>query len=133
MPEMIRAMICLILAVTIAAPAGATQPWSVRDLGRFYKDNHCLLAAKTTFRAIVGELGEGELRLSKWVAYANGVAGDHDAVITCTFGDNRGTRATLVVHSTRKPINGHLLARRIAGIFEVHRKRITDSWKHSFK
>ncbi|MEL7000721.1 MAG: hypothetical protein AAFP68_20935 [Pseudomonadota bacterium] len=130
---MIRAVISLLLVSAVIAPVHASQPWSVRDLGRLYKDSHCMDAAKVTFRAIVGEFGEGRLRASQWVAYANGVGGSHDAVITCTFGDNRGTRATLVVHSARKPIDGHLLARRIAGIFEIHRQRITDSWKHSFR
>ena len=124
--------ILVVLLVLIPALPGHAAQWNVLDLGRLYKDQHCLAAAKSTFRNMLGEVRIDRLHASDWVAYADGINGAHDALITCTFGDNRGTRATLVMHSEAAPINAHLLMRRIETVFVGQAAAITKAWKDSF-
>ncbi len=126
-----RSLICILTLVLLSVEARAAD-WSVRDLGRVYKEQHCMEAAARTFRAMLGEVRIARLHRNEWVTYADEINGDHDALITCTYGDNRGTRATLVMHSESKPIDAHRLARRIAAVFNAQAKRITKAWKDSF-
>ena len=126
-------MILTFLCAGLVPAASGAAPWNIRDLGRFYKDHHCISAARMTFRQLRAEHAIGDIRLSDWVAYANGISETHDAVITCTYGDNRGTRATLVVHSGDRPVDARFLTLRIATIFETHRQSITREWKDSFR
>lgn len=124
-------MLSVLLAGLSPAVSSAT-PWNVRDLGRFYKDHHCISAARLTFRQLRAEHMIDELQFSDWTAYATGISDRHDAVITCTYGDNRGTRATLVIHSDDRPVDARFLTLRISTIFEDHRQSITREWKDSF-
>lgn len=126
-------MILILLSAGLFPAASRAAPWNIRDLGRFYKDHHCMSAARMTFRQLRAEHSIGDVRLSDWVASADGISERHDAVITCTFGDNRGTRATLVVHSDDRPVDARFLTLRIATIFEAHRQSITQEWKDSFR
>ena len=127
-----RWIICLLtLAVLAPQPVPAAQ-WNVVDLGRLYKEHHCMSAARQTFEGLRGYAQVGSVRDSDWVMYADGIEGMHDALITCTYGDNRGTRATLVIHSESRPVDAHLLMRRIAHMFETRATMITKAWKDSF-
>jgi hypothetical protein len=132
---MARTILRTLAVASLAAPALQAQAadWTIRDLGRLYKDEHCLHVGQRTFRDMLGEAEIAMIRNSDWVIYADGVNGLHDAVITCTYGDNRGTRATLVIHSRERPIDGRLLARRIETIFASWSERVTQAWKDSFK
>ncbi len=120
--------ICLVL---LFSTANAAQ-WAVADLGRVNRNQHCVDAARMTFRDLLGEARIQSIRTSSWVVYADGINVHHDAIITCTFGDNRGTRATLVINSDARPIDAHLLKRRIVQIFDGNAKRITQAWIDSF-
>lgn len=126
-------MLLVLLYAGLSPAESFAKPWNVRDLGRFYKDHHCISAANMTFRQLSVEHAIGDVRLSDWIAYANGISEEHDAVITCTYGDNRGTRATLVVHSDDRLVDARYLTLRIATIFETHRQSITQEWKDSFR
>lgn len=128
---MVRAL-TILLALTLGPAAGVAGHWNVLDLGRLYKEPHCLQAARLAFDGLRGYTRVDDVRTSEWVIYADGIEGGHDAIITCTFGDNRGTRATLVIYSTSGPIDAHMLMRRVSDLFEVHAMRITKAWKDSF-
>lgn len=117
----------------LVAPTAQAASWQVVDMGRLFKERHCMEAATTTFQALLGEAQIGSLSASSWVAQANGINGRHDAVITCTHGDARGTRATLVLHSSGRAVDGHFLAQRIALLFEDRLQQITQAWKDSYK
>lgn len=121
--------ILIILLVFWASPAPA-NPWTIVDLGRLYKSHHCLEAARKTFSSILVEAGGDRVWASDWVAYATGLRGRHDALISCTYGDNRGTRATLVLHTDAR--HDTLLVRRIVQVFNGHAETITEAWKRSF-
>lgn len=109
------------------------EPWTVLDLGRVHREAHCLQAAKQAFRDLMGEVRIARRRASDWVVYADGINGAHDALISCTFGDNRGTRATLVIHSSDRPVDARLLKRRIAHLYDRNARRITQAWIDSYK
>lgn len=130
---MIRMLLLTLIASALSIPAAQARPWNILDLGRFYKEEHCMVAAQMTFRSLLGEREIATTRQSNWVAYANGIEGVHDAIITCTFGDNRGTRATLVMHSRDKPVDAHFLTRRISTLFEANRQKVTQAWKDSYQ
>jgi len=125
----------LFMALLLASgPAGAAE-WRVVDLGRLHKAAHCLSAAERSFTELLGEARIAGLRRSDWVVYADGIEsnGHHDALITCTFGDARGTRATLIVHTARPTRGLAPLALRISEIFVWHAGRITRRWKDGFR
>ena len=124
-----------ILTASLCLPVLTAQaePWTLMDLGRLHKEAHCLEAAKRTFRDLLGEVRIAGVSASDWVVFADGINGMHDTLISCTFGDNRGTRATLVIHSSDRPIDAQLLKRRVAHLFAGHAKRLTRAWFDSFR
>ena len=124
------AILALMLALSTAAEAAQ---WALADLGRLDRTDHCLRAAAQTFRELLSEARIAHIRTSEWVVYADAINDRHDAVITCTFGDNRGVRATLVIHSSDKPIAAQMLRRRIGQIFDTSATQIRKQWVDSFK
>ena len=125
----------LLTALVLAAGPVDGVEWRVADLGRLDREGHCLAAAERSFTELLAEARIAALRRSDWVVYADGIesGGRHDALITCTFGDARGTRATLVVHATGPTRGLGPLARRISEIFAWHAGRITRRWKDSLR
>lgn len=126
---MIRSVILVCLAM-LAAPAAA-KPWNVIDLGGLRTDDICMRSAELTFRSVLAEYGVEALRASSWVTYADGVAENHDAIISCNYAGLSGARATLVIHSSGRPIDAHLLSRRITAIFRDHAEKVTQVWRES--
>lgn len=127
-------LLATFLFAAYAVPTTATAAqWALADLGRVDRTEHCLRAAGQTFRELLSEARIERIRTSDWVVYADAINGRHDAVITCTFGDNRGVRATLVIHSTDKPLAAQMLRRRIGRLFDTSAKRIRREWVDSFK
>lgn len=121
-----------VLLVFAASPAAA-NPWSVVDLGRLYKLQHCMQAARATFRSMLGEMRINRMWESNWVAYANGLKGRHDGLISCTYGNNGGTRATLVIHTHPNARRDRLLVRRLVTVFDRHAEAVTEAWKDSYR
>ncbi|MFK7942950.1 MAG: hypothetical protein AB8B85_08585 [Paracoccaceae bacterium] len=126
-----RAVI-LAVCVLFATSAHATN-WQVVDLGRLHLERHCVEAANETFHALLGEARISQISVTSWVAYADGINGGHDAVITCTHGNSGGTRATLVLHSSDQPTDGRFLAQRIILMFDDKSQKITQAWKDRYK
>lgn len=127
---LIRALILMLATLSLVSPATA-KPWNVIDLGGLRTDQICMRSAELTFRSVLAEFGATRLRATSWVTYADGVAEDHDALISCNYAGLSGARATLVVHSTGRPIDAHLLSRRITAIFEEHAAKVTQVWRES--
>lgn len=121
-----------LLALVLGCGPVHAADWTVQDLGRLHKNDHCMQAAARTFQAMLGEARIERLHHRAWVSYADGINGNHDALITCTHGEARGTRATLVIHTQARRLDAHLLARRIDAIFQIQAKRVTRAWRDSF-
>ena len=123
----------LLAAVLAALPLPSTAAsWAVADLGRTDRNAHCLRAAQQTFRELLAEARIGAIRSDRWIVYADRINSGHDALITCTFGDGGGTRATLVIHSKTAPAYAQLLKRRIGHLFTMNARRIRREWVESF-
>ena len=130
---MIRALISLTVFVLALAPSrGEARPWTLADLGRVPLERHCMMAAGQAFQSLLGTHRITSLYQTGWAIHADGVSGAHDAVITCTHGNARGTRATLVIHSNGKPAEVRFLSRRIIALYEEHSHRVVQAWKDSF-
>ena len=119
------------MAVTFAQDAQA-RPWTLADLGRVPKENHCMRAAGRAFQALLGTHRIDSLYQTAWAIHADGISGAHDAVITCTHGNARGTRATLVLHSRGKPVDARFLTRRIEALYDDYSARVVQEWRDSF-
>ena len=86
-------------------------------------------AAERSLAHAARAFGGGALRRRGWLVEATGLAGGgHDAVITCTFGDNRGVRATLALHSREEAVTAAMIARAILDRFTVLDREITERW-----
>lgn len=114
-----------------AGPTAAAE-WSVADLGRLHKDQHCMTASAQTFRSLLGEARIARLYATDWATYADGIGGDHDALITCTRAGSHGARATLVLHARTRSVKGLMLRNRIVEIFERQALAVTQAWRESF-
>ena len=127
----IRLLLVLCACACATAMPAAAKPWNVMDLGKLQKDEHCMLAAARTFKSLRAEYGAERLRASDWVTYADRIAGQHDALISCNYAGFSSARATLVVHSAARHVDAHFIARRISLIFEGHAKQVTQDWRDS--
>ena len=132
---MIRSVLSFALCAFFWAVPGHSfaANWTVADLGRVDRNNHCLQAASDTFHHLLAEAGIAAIRRNDWVVYADNINARHDALITCTFGDNRGTRATLLIHTKVQSVRATMLRRRIEQIFTANARRIRKEWVESFK
>ena len=128
---LVRLFLTGLLCVLLVIPAHA-KPWNVVDLGRLHKEEHCMLVAARTFKSLRAEYGAGRLRASDWVTFADDVAGNHDAMISCGYSGLTGARATLVVHSNAKHVDAHFITRRISILFEEHAQKVTQAWRDSY-
>ena len=114
----------------LTTPAHAVK-WTVTDLGRLQKSQHCMEAASRTFQSLMGEARIARLSASGWVTFADGINGSHDALIICGEIGFSGARATLVMHGQDASVEGLMLHRRITGIFENQASRVTQAWRDS--
>lgn len=130
---MIRALISVTaVALGLLADDAAARPWTLADLGRVPKEHHCMMAAGRAFQSLLATHRIDTLYQTEWAIHADGITGGHDAVITCTHGNARGTRATLVVHSRGEPKAARFLSRRLIALYEDHSVRVVRDWKDSF-
>jgi len=118
----------LVLAVLASAPARADPPWAVVDLGHLRLEAHCMEAARASFLRAQIMFGARALRESSWVVFADGLGGTDDALIACTFGDNRGARATLAIHGRGAYARTITMAQSIRTHFEALNSEITAEW-----
>ncbi|MEM1300140.1 MAG: hypothetical protein AAGH68_12780 [Pseudomonadota bacterium] len=130
---MIRALISLAFLMGCLAPHPAdARPWTLADLGRVPLERHCMMAAGRAFQSLLATHPIDALYQTDWAIHADGITGGHDAVITCTHGNARGTRATLIVHSRGEARAVRFLSKRLIALYEDHSARVISDWKNSF-
>ena len=94
-----RLLIGGLLAATLPLSAQA-RGFSTEDLGSVPDDPSCIRQAEATFAAFKREVEAGDYQSGSWTAALYRIYGDDfDAIITCNYGPDGNSRATLVVHS----------------------------------
>lgn len=84
----------------LAAVSAAAEGWTITDLGGIATEAACIDLAWNVFARYRGARSVADLQRSGWIVYGYGLSsGDYDGVITCSYGPNGTTRATLVVYS----------------------------------
>ncbi len=84
-------------------PAGAVlaEGWSIKDLGSQPSEAGCVDLAWKTFAYYRSARELGDLQKAGWMVYAYDLDGEaYDAVITCSYGPEDTTRATLAVYAS---------------------------------
>ena len=91
-----------IFALTAALTAGsaAAEGWTIKDLGSVPTEQGCVELGWDAFARYRRRHELNDLQKTEWVVYAFDMQGEHyDAIITCAYGPNDTTRATLAVYS----------------------------------
>ena len=89
------------LCFALAAGSAVAEGWTIKDLGGIPTEVACVDLAWDVFARYRDARSVGDLQRSGWVAYAYDISRDaYDAIITCNFGPNETTRATLAVHNS---------------------------------
>ncbi len=115
-----KAIIAALAALTIPQFANAAG-FSYQDLGSISDDPACVSQGRETFQFYKGEVGAGKVDSSTWVVVMFDITdSEFDAIITCAYGPNGPTRATLVVHGGDGTDDGHgkRISERIKAIWE---------------
>ncbi len=92
----------LIAGLLAAAVSNSAQArgFSTEDLGGVPDDPSCIQRAEATFATFKTEVEAGDYQSGSWTAALYRIYGDDfDAIITCNYGPDGTSRATLVVHS----------------------------------
>ncbi len=88
--------LCFLLAAGSASAAG----WTIKDLGGTPTEAGCVDLAWDVLARYRGARSVGHLQRSGWVVYGYDLSSDdYDGVITCNYGPDDTTRATLAVYS----------------------------------
>jgi hypothetical protein len=88
------------LCCTLAAGQAPAAGWTINDLGSIDTEAGCVDLAWEVFARFRGSRSVGEIKRDQWVVYGYELSSnDFDGVITCAYGPNEKTRATLVVYS----------------------------------
>lgn len=89
--------LCLLLTAGTASAEG----WTIKDLGSVATEAGCVDLGYDAFDRYRSRRSVGDLQRTEWVVYAYDITDDaYDAVITCSFGPNDTTRATLAVYAS---------------------------------
>lgn len=88
------------LCLALAAGSASAEGWTVKDLGGTPTESACVDLAWDVFTRYRGARSVGDLQRSEWVVYAYDLSSDdYDGLITCSYGPNDTTRATLSIYS----------------------------------
>ena len=88
------------LCFALAAGSAPASGWTIRDLGGIPTEAGCADLAWDVFARYRNARSVGDVQRSGWVVYGYDLSSDdYDGVITCSYGPNDSTRATLVVYS----------------------------------
>lgn len=88
------------LCITLVAGSAAASGWTIKDLGGIPTEAGCADLAWDVFTRYRGVESASDVQRSGWIVYGYGLSsGDYDGVITCGYGPDDSTRATLAVHS----------------------------------
>lgn len=116
------------------APARATENWTVVDLGQARREAHCMDAATAAMERLRIVYGVERIERANWTVYAYAInGGPHDAVITCTYGANMGTRGTLLIHSDARQVMARGFARTVLQSFRATADILERQWLEEAK
>ena len=88
------------LCFALAASSAPASGWTIKDLGGIPTEARCADLAWDVFARYRGDRSVGDLQRSGWIVYGYSLSsGDYDGIITCGYGPDDTTRATLAVHS----------------------------------
>jgi hypothetical protein len=88
------------LCFALAAGSAAAEGWTIKDLGGIPTEAACVDLAWDVFARYRGARSVGDLQRSGWIVYGYDLSSDdYDGVITCGYGPDGTTRATLAVYS----------------------------------
>ncbi len=122
-----RVFACAIV-LFVSGPAFAVEKWTVTDLGSARTENICITAATESLISYSNVFGAARLLRTDWTVFGYGLgSANHDAVITCTYGNAGTTRATLVIYSSGG-VQGGLVANRVAQEFYAQAERLEQEW-----
>ncbi|MEM6622225.1 MAG: hypothetical protein AAF674_08365 [Pseudomonadota bacterium] len=108
----------LMLAPTMALAEG----FSTEDLGSTNTEDQCMERARLVYEEFDRASGVGQIVAGNWTISAfDVIRDDYDAHITCAFGPNDTTRATLVVYGNDSgtPEERSGIARRMKAMWEA--------------
>ncbi len=90
----------VLLCFLLAAGSASAEGWTIKDLGGTPTEVACVDLAWDVFTRYRDARSVGDLQRTGWVVYGYDLSSDdYDGVITCSFGPDDTTRATLVVYS----------------------------------
>ena len=93
-------LLVLALIVSVVPASVYARGFSISDFGSVSTERQCVLKGESMFNRYKLEYDGGEVNRSKWAVFAYQLSDQNfDAVITCNYGPDEKTRATLVVHS----------------------------------
>ncbi len=121
------------LALLAAQPALAGA-WTARDLGLTYRESDCVRAAARAFEEVALSFGAGAIRVSGWAVSADDLERrGYDAIITCTYGSGRKTRATLAIRSEFEDFGRVIAANRVEQLWRAHARRLDKAYIDDIK
>lgn len=89
------------LGLSLIASSVAAEGFTTEDLGSVESEGVCLERSQLVFFSASVEMNVDRVVPSDWTVSAFDISGDGiDAQITCAYGPNNTTRATLVVYSS---------------------------------
>ena len=88
------------LCFALMAGSAAAEGWTIKDLGGIPTEAACVDLAWDVFARYRGAHSVGDLQRSGWIVYGYDLSsGDYDGIITCGYGPDSTTRATLAIFS----------------------------------
>ena len=88
------------LSCLLTVGFASAEGWTIKDLGGTPTEEACVDLAWDVFDRYRTARSVGDLQRSGWVVYGYDLThDDFDGVITCSFGPDDTTRATLAVYS----------------------------------
>ena len=88
------------LCFALTAGSASAEGWTIKDLGSTSTEAACVDLAWDVYARYRGARSLGDLQKSEWVVYGYDLShDDYDSIVTCSFGPDDTTRATLAVYS----------------------------------
>jgi len=95
------------LGLGLLPAAAMAEGWTIKDLGSVPTESGCVNLAWDVFDRYRDARSLGDLQKTEWVVYGYDLSsGAYDAIITCNYGPNDTTRATLAVHNSDDGYDG---------------------------
>lgn len=92
--------IAILFSCLVFVGSASAEGWTIKDLGSTLTEEACVDLGWDVFDRYRTARSVGDLQRTGWVVYAYDLShDDFDGVITCSFGPEDTTRATLAIYS----------------------------------